>query len=526
MAISYLTAFAEAGATNSVTFTISDAGSAGRLLQAKGDLALVYLTVKGATNPTWTVPSGFVQVGSTVGHAYAGNWASALFYKFVDESLDYGTFTFSSGSTSTVAFATWFYYRGVDPTTPFDGVAPLQSAQTPAATSHVIPAITPATTGAEVVAFVAGTNDNGAGASGWTPGAITGWQQLVNTATSTGDDASMFIGRIANATGGAPAATLTIAQPSAVMYPTYSVVALRPATGLIVGRNYRTRSTVITSRTTAGDVSCPAPFPVSTGQFLLVGVVGDGYGAQTVTASSLSGWTAGPTIAGVIKTYWKFAESATPAMPVFTLANPDATAPNGTMCYVGTNIDAADPLGTSGANAYSGSSVTSLASTGIAVDADTCTVLHWYIMERAAVSVTALDAGTRSLVTRGDLLKTTNLGDLSFGLAIDTRNEPAGTSDTLTATVSAGVTAWRSLVIQLNNAQQDDFVISAVDQGGADTTTTITTFSAIESYVVSEATVTAAAVATAITPARIPQRPRRELLWVSGLTGEQIGVIT
>lgn len=128
---------------------------------ADGDLVIVMGGRANNSDQTVTMSTAGY---TSLGHLHAtdtNHTAVELFYKFMGSTPD-TTAVIDVGATSTNGgAAVCLVFRGVDPTTPFDGVSVVTATGTDGNLADP-GAITPATAGAWICAFLAGANNNSA----------------------------------------------------------------------------------------------------------------------------------------------------------------------------------------------------------------------------------------------------------------------------------------------------------------------------------------------------------------------------
>lgn len=101
---------------------------------------------------------------TSLGHLHASDTnhtAVELFYKFMGSTPDTTAVIDVSATSTNGGSAVCLVFRGVDPTTPFDGVSVVTATGTDGNLADP-GAITPATAGAWIVTFLAGANNNSA----------------------------------------------------------------------------------------------------------------------------------------------------------------------------------------------------------------------------------------------------------------------------------------------------------------------------------------------------------------------------
>jgi hypothetical protein len=161
VAISYIggNSGSAAGATSgNTTLNFLSIGGA----PAANDLIVIAISISSqGRTPTHTIPSGgFTQIGSTIyGNGTTYDASLSLFYKFADgveTSCDFGP----SGNAADGIAVVCQVFRGVDTSTPLDGVSPVTATGAGNARPNADP-ITPATAGAWIIAAGSGAAASG-----------------------------------------------------------------------------------------------------------------------------------------------------------------------------------------------------------------------------------------------------------------------------------------------------------------------------------------------------------------------------
>lgn len=164
MAISFVGSFGDAVASSDTTFNFSslkDSSNGTPTLQ-EGDLVLVHVNNRNTTNSAPVVlTSGYSSVYANIYENDTNDTNLSTFYKFMGATPDTSV-TVESLGFSNVAAACIQVLRGVDQTTPFDGVTPTSATGTDIGHPDS-PSITPSTAGAWIVAVGAVAAGTGAG---------------------------------------------------------------------------------------------------------------------------------------------------------------------------------------------------------------------------------------------------------------------------------------------------------------------------------------------------------------------------
>jgi hypothetical protein len=205
MAIQYVgsAASGKVGATTGNSTVALNTGLTGGIASAvaAGDLVIAVFGSSSTADRTLSITDGTNAYTDVATEQYASSTFDAnmrVAYKFMGDTPDTST-TFGPTGAATDAGATAVYvFRGVDPTTPLDGVTPVPGSATN--TSRVVPPdITPSTAGAFPV-FAGAAAHNG-GVDTFTSGDLTGF--LTNGGANDTNDVTIGIGHINNWTTGA-----------------------------------------------------------------------------------------------------------------------------------------------------------------------------------------------------------------------------------------------------------------------------------------------------------------------------------
>lgn len=196
-----------------------------------GDIVFAFLSAANASDLTFSNSNGWTKLNDIYvnNSATSNDIQSAIFYKIMSESPDYNIVINSSArQPSTSPIVIFHVWRGVDQTTPLD-VAYSEASHTVSATSSALanpPAITPITTNALVLVFIAGAHTGGVDTY-----SHSGLTNVVSLGTDDLLDTSAAVGSFETWTSGAydPAAFTFTQSNSSNFSSTSTVIALRPS---------------------------------------------------------------------------------------------------------------------------------------------------------------------------------------------------------------------------------------------------------------------------------------------------------
>ncbi|MGA1346258.1 MAG: hypothetical protein ACO35E_09860, partial [Ilumatobacteraceae bacterium] len=160
MPISFVGSASAADDTGASTYTLSLSGVSGL---AQDDLVVICYGWSSTTNDTVGLPTGnnSSTYQSLCADLYANDSGDSNFrmaYQFMGATPDTSIDVPGKNSTTFASAATVLVFRGVDKTTPLDGVTVLTATGTDGSQANP-PAITPSTAGAWVVAGYGGVGD-------------------------------------------------------------------------------------------------------------------------------------------------------------------------------------------------------------------------------------------------------------------------------------------------------------------------------------------------------------------------------
>lgn len=500
----------------------------------EGDYIMVVAKWRSTSATTPTASAGnfatLSQIGSTVSmgtNQYMAVWAG--FVAPNPSSSSAITISVSAPATGSGMYVTWSVWRGVDTTTPLDGVTPVSTALTAAGTSHAITGVTTATDGALACVAVGSLDDNGAGATPFTAVSGTGYAISANFGGAAGstDGAVALATRTMSTAGASGTATFTTSNSNQVVGLAFS---LKPKSSTSIEDAFVGRSQQVDVGPSTGTYSYQVRNPGAAAKLgaltpttddiaFIISYQTDG------TAPALSNpgapWTPVTAYASGgtnLQIWWaKYQDIVTwPTFSYLTGAPIDRS-----MLYA-VIIRGLDPNAPVDNVAYGANA----SSTTVTFPTVTPTYAADYVLRGAFVNSNKLLSATISAGKMvlwpygGETSISTNGSSSAAMLGMEKLSSGAGVaSGTSTATIATAA-ASTAFSLALKLAPTIDALTTSVDAGAVAVTTTM----AVEQsaiYLQTSVDVGSVEVSTALEGETPRQRPRRATLWLYDLSGNR-----